>query len=135
MNQQYSTSDIVMLAESEQSIFDDVHILTTKGHFLDRIMHLISPELISSGSDDAIYNQAASLINSTTITVSEFVDFTSTPLTVCINADQITDDQVFQAADMVIEAISKQNGARGIVSFGTPTTYSVEEVSHLLNRH
>lgn len=133
MMMELSATDLILHAERDQWAFEDVSIITTKGYFLDRAVELLPGELLARNNALDIKDRVSDVIVNRSLTVSEFVDFTTTPLTVCMNVDRIGDDEVYRAADMVIEAIDKMNGARGTIHFGSELSYTPDEVLPLLN--
>lgn len=129
-----SIEDVVLLADSEQSKFDDIHVITTKGHFLEQILHELPYETLIM-DDKVIESCVKNAINTSHIEVYEFVDFSTTPITVCIDTETINEETVAFAAERLVEALEACSERKGVYKFGNAITYTLPDVAHLLNWH
>ena len=130
-----SAPDCIFLADSVSDPFQDIYVITTKGHFLDLLMQDMPYALIAKGDDVNINAKVSFLIQHSDIQVREFVDFTTTPPTVCVNASTVGEDEIYKAFELISKAIDINSGPMGKWSAAYSITYCLSDLTHLLNWH
>lgn len=130
----YTIEDTILAASRELEPFQHVRLITTKGYFLEQIIDKIPAEILLKTNNIPTCNYAH-LIADSNLEVTEFVDFTTEPITVCINVDMIQDHHSMIAAEMIATAVVINGEASGRVDLGNPMRYVVSDLNHLINWH
>lgn len=108
----------------------DVHVVTTRSHYLD-LIYLEATEMSLNAGHSlnafAIVEAAKLVRNSGNIFVRESVEISSTNITVYVDTDQIDEDAVTHALQLLSEAFEHLTGESGTVNFGQPLEYDLGE--------
>lgn len=109
-------ADLYLMAESEAEPFADVRVVTARSEF-DRLV----AEQLFHYSEKYPFDTALVL----DVEVRESVTLsTSGEFSVVIHADEVSDDAVWKAMDMVAEAMDKLDGNAGVVYFSAPIRFT-----------
>ena len=103
-----SWPDLLLVAESERELFQDVRIVTAKSQFYEEVYELAIMRLVRTSKTldtDAINKMAASIIDEHNPYITEYAVITDDGAFVCIDVDQITDDKMWPALEMLYLAI------------------------------
>jgi hypothetical protein len=123
-----SIEDCVLLADSMSEPFQDIHLITTRWTFINQL----TTQSNVACNPEAIQNA----LDNTNITVHEYVDFGTTPPTVCVDMADTSDEfAVYRAFSLISQAIEVNGSAAGKWINPTPLAYSFGEISQLLNWH
>lgn len=129
---------LVFAADCDKEPHQDVHIITAKSEYIKLAYDLAVDELNNNptliNNPAKIDPIAANHINNGDICVCEHVSISRSGITVCINVENITDDNMWKALDMVATALDQLDDGYGEVTFGDKLTFSTTELP-LFYRH
>lgn len=138
-NPPYSTkriawTDAYFYACSSGEHFKDVRVVTAKGEFITKVNDLVDTlwENAHLCSEQAERHLTEQVISEMGINVQEHVTIDEAGISVCINAENVNDENtMLRTLDMVTDALDQLNGKQGTVSFGDPLTFSINDITWL----
>lgn len=110
MSDKISWPDLMFTAESERELFEDMRIVTAKSQFYEEVYELAIMKLVNQNKPldtDLINAMAYSIITEYNPYITEYAELTSDGILVVIDVDQITDDTIWSALDMLYKAIEQ----------------------------
>lgn len=110
-----SWPELMIAAESNNEVFEDVRIVTAKSQYFEDVYELAIMKLVNQSKNidfdiNAINQTAKEIIHEYAPYISEYAEITPEGSTVCINVEQITDDNVWDAFGLLYKAI--ENGGK-----------------------
>lgn len=106
-----SWPDLLIAAESERELFEDVRIVTAKSQFYEEVYELAIMRLVQLSKSldvDAINSMALSIIEEHKPYITEYARIDKDGVLICIDVEQITDDTMWPALDMLYLAIQQE---------------------------
>ncbi|PPD53433.1 MAG: hypothetical protein CTY12_04955 [Methylotenera sp.] len=106
-----SWPDLLIAAESERELFEDVRIVTAKSQFYEEVYELAIMRLIQQSKQldtDTINKTAQSIIDEHNPYITEYATINGDGAVVCIDVDHITDETVWSALDMLYLAVQQE---------------------------
>lgn len=111
MSNNISWPDLLISAESDRELFEDVRIVTAKSQFYEEVYELAIMRLVQASKSldtDAINKMAALIIDEHNPYITEYAIINDDGALICIDVDQITDDTMWSALDMLYLAIQNE---------------------------
>lgn len=126
-------SNLYFTAEEQQEQFADVHVITTKADYADRLLDQLSFQVRNRTipqprSHNKIIERLLNIHNTRMIETCERVDIHNGQIKVVINVDEINEQTTFKALRYVADALSKLNGKDGTITFSSYFTYETHEL-------
>lgn len=129
---------VIFAAEAANEPFEDVSIITAKTAYVDLAFQAAADILHTEGhalTSEKVQKVACALVETQKIMVQEHVRINDDGISVCINADDIEDENVtWKALDYVAKALDSLNGNHGVVVFSDDLQFSLSEVPAILSQ-
>lgn len=142
-----SWPELYFLAESSKESFKNVHLITAKAAFVDKISQAVYEKTLKDLSKrslkyniinidhDTFVQNIKTIITSNARTrkifVHEYVAFYPNYIEICINRERIDDDFIGEAINRLSTALEKLNGTHGVVTENKRLIFSLKEIPWL----
>lgn len=127
-------NQLVFNAVAEKEPLQDVNTITLKGEFAKKVEMLAIENLTTQGTRltrKTVMAEMSRIFDTKTITVQEAVYRTKNGLSVVVNAPVVDENAINRVFDLVTEALDKLDGQYGVIKFGEPVSFSMNEIPWL----
>jgi hypothetical protein len=124
-------------ASSSLEPFEEVHVVTAKSEFVSNACEIAANVLMKNGdfTEQQLNQYTQHVIASQRLSVYESVTISDTGISICINADNVEDDNVmWRALDMLADALDQLDNTQGTITFGDSLTFSISEVPWIISQ-
>lgn len=130
-------NQLFLTASAEKEPFQDVNVITLKGEYAKKVEMAAMENVMARGgrlTRPAVVSEMKTIFAANVLTVQEAVYRTKEGISVVVNASNIDDTALTRICEMVQEALLKLNGRNGVIKFGEPVSFTMNELPWL-NQH
>lgn len=125
-----SWPDVYFTAEANRERFEDVNIVTLKSHLTEQAYDQAIHE-VGISNETKLRHRVNTILNSGQLRVTEHVEVRQDSIRVVVDCENIDDETVWVALDMVASALDKLQGKLGTVNFSGFKSYTVSDITWL----